>query len=454
MKVVALVLGPAGVGLIGTLGQVLGTLSTAFSLGLPTSGVRYVNATSDPSAKCAARAAVRVGLWFAGTFGALLTFAGAGWLSRLVFDSGDYTFHFRLLALGVLLSSLASSETVLLQSARKVAALSLVNVIAGVASLGVVLPLVLIWELDAMSVILLATPFATWLAGLVAVRLSRLGVQYAQLRTAVTEHLWPMLKLGAAVVASALIGGAVLVFVRSQITRDIGLEASGHFQAAWVISMTYIGFVLSAMTNDFYPRLSESAHDPSAFNKQVSDQIELTVLLGGPALLGTYVFAEAIVRLLYSSEFDPAVSTLRWQLLGDAIKLMAWPLGFILLSLGKSLAFLVGEILWNTTYLVVVMALMPRLGLDATGMAFLAAYLMYLLYLLMVARRLRRLRISARTLSVIAVLASCTLVVFAALRLPELGRGVAIGAFLFLSAWSVVALLILTGKLRPLRSGG
>ena len=41
----------------------------------------------------------------------------------------------------------------------------------------------------------------------------------------------------------------------------LGLDAAGQFAAAWGITVTYVGFLLSAMGMDYYPRLAEIVHD-------------------------------------------------------------------------------------------------------------------------------------------------------------------------------------------------
>ena len=68
------------------------------------------------------------------------------------------------------------------------------------------------------------------------------------------------------------------------IQQKLSAESLGYFQAAWAISMTYIGFVLSAMGTDYYPRLTQTIHDRIKVNRLVNEQTEVAILLAGPVL--------------------------------------------------------------------------------------------------------------------------------------------------------------------------
>ncbi|WP_294172016.1 hypothetical protein, partial [uncultured Sphingomonas sp.] len=102
-----------------------------------------------------------------------------------------------------------------------------------------------------------------------------------------------------------------------------------------------------------------------------------------------------IVQLLYSPEFEPAAALLRWQIAGDLIKIASWPLGFTLLAAGRGRAFMLTEALGAAVLVGITAALLPRAGLLAPGMAYVATYLVYLCVVFALARRLIGYRPSA-----------------------------------------------------------
>ena len=77
--------------------------------------------------------------------------------------------------------------------------------------------------------------------------------------------------------------------------------------------MTYIGFVLQAMSVDYYPRLAAAIADHDAVNRMVNEQTEVALLLAGPVLLAMLGLAPWVIDVLYSPQFSEAAAILRWH---------------------------------------------------------------------------------------------------------------------------------------------
>jgi PST family polysaccharide transporter len=94
-----------------------------------------------------------------------------------------------------------------------------------------------------------------------------------------------------------------------------------------------------------------------------------------------------VIHLLYAASFTPAIEILRWQILGDVLKVASWPLGFLILAAGDGKTFFLTE----TTALLVLTGLItglaPIMGLPITGIAYLAMYAFYLPLVYWLARR-------------------------------------------------------------------
>ena len=162
------------------------------------------------------------------------------------------------------------------------------------------------------------------------------------------------------------------------VQNDLGEESLGYFQAAWAISMTYIGFVLGAMGTDYFPRLAAVIQNHDQANRLVNEQTEVAILLAGPVLLGMLALAPWVLQLLYSPEFAPAATVLRWQILGDVLKVVSWPLGFITIAAGRGRLFMFTEASAVAVFVLITWLALPAMGIEATGVGFFAMYLFYL----------------------------------------------------------------------------
>ena len=107
-------------------------------------------------------------------------------------------------------------------------------------------------------------------------------------------------------------------------------------------------------------------------------------------MIGMMALAPLTVELLYSEEFAVAAGILRWQVLGDVLKITSWPLAVALLASGASRAMVTAELCAALTFVLAVWTGLPYLGIEATGPAFLAMYTVHLpVTLLLVRKRLR-----------------------------------------------------------------
>ena len=69
----------------------------------------------------------------------------------------------------------------------------------------------------------------------------------------------------------------------------------------------------------------------------------MTILVCAPVCVGLIGLAPRAARICFSAEFEATADILRWQVVGDIMKVMAWPLGFVLLARGDGRRYLVLE---------------------------------------------------------------------------------------------------------------
>ncbi len=186
-----------------------------------------------------------------------------------------------------------------------------------------------------------------------------------------------LIGLGLAFVAAGVATAGATYFIRSAIVGHLGLEAAGHYQAAFALSGMYVGIILSAMGSDFYPRLTAIAADNAACNRLVNEQSEVALLIAAPGIVATLALAPLIISALYSAEFLPAIDVLRWQILGLLGRIVSWPLGFVILAKGRGKVFATTEIVTSIIHVLLVTFAMRNWGLTGTGMAFFVLYLFH-----------------------------------------------------------------------------
>jgi O-antigen/teichoic acid export membrane protein len=387
VKMLAVLLGPAGIGLMGILMAIMSTGSTFFGMGLGTSGVRELALNN----KCIEKLElVRKALFSAnlllGFLALIFVFVFKSQLSQWFFQNGDYQYAILIIAVGVFFSLISGSQRALLQGLRKIPELAKVKVIG--ALVATIIGLLIIWKFGEPGVpfFVITLPVVTCFIAFYYSRqlpqLTTSSISFKQLK----PQWQSMFSLGFMFMLSGLMGVGCQLIVRYIIKQELNIESVGYFQAAWAISMTYISFVLGAMAADYYPRLTQQIHNRDKVNRLVNEQTEVAIIFAAPVLLAMLAFAPLVISLLYSSEFSDSVNILRWQVFGDVLKVISWPLGFIILAKGNSKLFFCTELVWNGSYILFVYFGIDIFGVEITGYAFAASYLILLLVVYLLAR--------------------------------------------------------------------
>jgi len=179
--------------------------------------------------------------------------------------------------------------------------------------------------------------------------------------------------------------------------------------------------ILQAMGTDFYPRLVGAIEDVGESNRLVNEQARVSLLLAGPGVLATLAFAPFALWLLYSPAFAPAAEVLRWICLGIALRVVAWPMGYILVARNARSLFVATELFWAVLNVGLTLILVRSIGLEGAGIGFFLSYVAHSIVIYAIVRRLTGFRWSRANLATGGVyLASIAAAAVAFLLLPEM----------------------------------
>lgn len=452
-KALAVLLGPAGVGLVGLYSSVLDLARSLAQMGTNSSGVRQIAeavGTGDQQ-RIAMTSAVlaRLVAWL-GVAGSLLMVAGAPWISEWTFGDTGHTTAIMLLALALLLRVVADGQVALLQGLRRMA--DLAKLAAWGALLGSLacVALVYVWGEDGIVPSLVAMSAAALAATWWYRRRLSLAAPLALPRAVFTEESRALLKLGAAFLISGLLMMGAALAVRSIVLRMAGLEAAGLYQAAWTIGGMYVSLVLQAMGTDFYPRLVGAIQQPEQANQLVNEQAQVSLLMAAPGVIATLAFAPTVMELLYSPAFAAGTEILRWLCLGMALRVITWPIGYIIVARNSQPVYIATELAWTVVHLAMAWWFVERYGAAGAGMAFAASYVFHGLMIYPIVRRMTGFRWSADNLRTGSVFVLAIGAVFLMLQWLPLWPGLGVGALATLLS-AVVSVRLLTRLLPPSR---
>lgn len=420
VKVLAVRLGPAFFGTMSLYTNVINTISSLTSLGIGQSAVRDIAAAAESGDEqgVARKVAVlhRV-VWVTGMFG-LVTMAGLAVPASIwVFGNDDHAWAIGVLAVIVLLTQIQAGQSALLSGLRRIGDMARMNVIGGVLSTS--LAIVLLLVLGEKGIV----PF------LIAVAVGQLAASWwyaSRIKLASVNVTWrecyyesrEMVHLGLSIVVSGVAVTLSTLLVLTILRKLAGESAVGLYQSALTISNIYVGFILQAMSSEYFPRLSGVADDRNLRNQAVNEQTEMAMLLAVPGLVAMLVLADILIPVLYSSRFDGATEILHWQVLGMLGSVISWPQGFILMARSDKTALLFSEWTISASLVILVGLGVYYFGYVGAGMAFAANSFLHVLLIAWLVRRKHDFSLNKSTLDIILAGLSLVVIEFGVTFIP------------------------------------
>ncbi len=387
-KVIALLLGPAGMGIAGLLNSTITLVGSLTNFGLGISAVKDIAAANESEDNLRISRVIMVMrrlVWITGLLGALVTLVLSPWLSELSFGNGDYTIAFRWLSITLLFKQLTSGQYVLLQGLRKLNHLAKANMLGSVFGLFISVPLYYYLELEGIVPAIITTALMTFVIN--RYFSSKIKIQKVDVSFKETKVIGKgMVLMGFMLSLSGIMTYAESYIIRIFISNTGGVEEVGLYNAGIAIITTYVGLVFTAMGTDYYPRLSGVAHDNEKATVLINQQAEIALLILAPILAVFLIFIDWVVIILYSDKFIGVSSMIYWAALGMFFKAASWSIAFIFIAKGASRLFF-----WNELVAIIVLGGSNILGyyfwgLTGLGISFIIAYVIYLLQVYLIAK--------------------------------------------------------------------
>jgi O-antigen/teichoic acid export membrane protein len=378
-KVVAILLGPLGMGVSGLLLNTTGMIQSLTNFGLSTSAVKDIAQANE--SKNNARIAIVVQVlkrlvYFTGLTGMLLTFILAPILSDLTFGNDEYSIAFRWLSVTLLFNQLASGQNVLLQGTRKLAYLAKSNMLGSFLGLFISLPLYFFYGIDGIVPAIIGTSLLTFCISFYFA--SKINFERPHITFSETKKEGKaMLKLGFVLSLSGLMTSIAAYIVSIYISSKGGVEEVGLYNAGFTIVGTYVGLVFTAMITDYYPRLSGIVSCSKKSISLINQQSIIAILILGPILVFFIVFIKYIVIVLLTEKFISVISFVHWAALGVYFKAISWALAIYILAKGVAKLYFINALIFNIYMLVFNIIGYYFGGLSGLGITFLVGYGLY-----------------------------------------------------------------------------
>lgn len=368
-KLVAMILGPNGMGLISLFNSTIKLISDSTNLGIGMSAVKNISEDFDhatPSRLSHTIRTIRSWSLITALFGMLVCIVFSPVFNHVTFSWGNHTLHFILLSPIVALMAVTTGEMAILKGTRRLKNLALISICNVVGALLISVPAYYYFGIKGIIPSLLGIAIFQMVATI------RYSYKYYPLHFSFTRPVlgegMGMVRLGIAFVVAGVFGSGAEFVIRSYLSHTSSLDIVGFYNAGYVITMTYASMVFSAMETDYFPRLSSISETGEKLNLVANRQIEVSILLLAPLLTFFMVFMPILLPLLYSSKFVPVINMAQIAIFSMYMRAVYLPVEYISLSRRDSRAYLIQEAFSALIMAVCVMVGYRLKGLDGTGL--------------------------------------------------------------------------------------
>ena len=367
-KLVAMILGPEGMGLMSLFNSTIKLVSDSTNLGISMSAVRDISEAYEQGDEEKVQHVVKlIRVWslLTALLGMFICVALSPLLNKWTFTWGDHTLHFILLSPVVALTAIMGGELAILKGTRQLKHLAVLSIYSMLGAFVFSVPLYYIWREQAIVPSLFVIALIQLLFTILfSYRLFPLRLSS---NAKMIGEGMGMVKLGIAFVMSGILGSGAEFVIRSYLNNIGDLTIVGLYNAGYMMTMTYAGMVFQAMETDYFPRLSAVRGIGDEMNLVVNRQIEVSILLVSPLLVAFIVGAPILLPLLYSGKFMPVIGMMKITLLAMYVRAITLPIEYIALSKGDSKSYLFLEFVYDVAVVAFVILGYQVLGLTGTG---------------------------------------------------------------------------------------
>lgn len=386
-KIIAVHLGPSGLGLMGQLSNfitiVLVLGGTAFSNGI----VKYVSQYYKESPEripALVSTSFKLTILFSLITSLLLVALSVPLSSWILFDK-KYFFLFIIFGAVLIFSSLNSVILAIVNGRKDFKKFNILSISGNIIALAYSSLLIIFGKVNGALISLVTTQVIIFLISVIGVRKENWFSKHFLWQAADERIVKNLMKFFALGLVSSLLSPIVLLLIRNMIIKDISVSAAGFWELTNRISAMYLMFFSLTLTTYYLPRFSEITARAELYRELRKLYLLMIPLLCVTAIL-IYILRDFVIVTFFSKEFMEATQLFKFQLLGDILKISSWILGFQLLAKALIKVTIFTELFFNLIYFGTSYFFLKWYGLIGVSYAYFLSYLIYLPSLIIIVR--------------------------------------------------------------------
>lgn len=386
VKVVASIIGPAGVALVGQLNNFASIVMQFASGGINSGITKYVAEYKEYDSKITQylSTALRI-TGICSLICSVLLIMLHRYISELIMLSPDYEYVFVIFGLTVFMYALNNLLTSVINGYKEFKKFVNINIANSIFGVIFTVTLVFFWHLEGaligavtyQSLMLIVTVFMVrklpWF---------KWEFFHKRISRVITGRYF---RYSLMAITTAMTVPVIQMLLRGYVMAEISTVEAGWWEGMNRISNMYLMVITSSFGVYYLPRLSE-LKDPAEIRHEIFKAYKVIVpmLLAGFVVI--YFLRFFIIRLLFTPEFLPMQQLFAWQMAGDFFKICSWLLAYMMVAKAMTRLFVSTEIIFGLTYLGLGYLFVHINGIVGLTQGYLVNYILYIITMIIAFR--------------------------------------------------------------------
>ena len=370
-KIVAILLGAEGIGLLGIYSSTIALIQQGAGLGISQSGVRDIADAKGKEDKIQFSKIINVInkiVLFTGLLGCVLTLALSKYLSKWTLGDTKHVIAYCIISVVVFCNIINEGKQAILKGARQMKALANASIIGVSVGFITAIPLYYFWGKAGIVPELLISSICAYLISNSYVNRIRYDKLNLSIKQAISLSKNTIVAGGALMLSNFLAHLANIIII-AYIRKAGGLVDVGIFNAGTVIMTTYFGVIITALSTDYFPRISALWNNNKAIEEELNKQSIVSLILCCPLFVIFITLMPLFIRILYTEEFLPAVDFIKFGVIGTVITIVSNQVDMILIAKFKVKIFFIIAILYRLLQVTINILLYNAYHLKGTGIS-------------------------------------------------------------------------------------
>ena len=388
IKIIASILGPSGIALIGQLNNFTTIIMAIASAGINQGVTKYISEykTDEGEVKKYIRTSFQITFLFSIASGILLLIFSE-YLSQTIFKSSEFAYVFVLFGCVIVLYALNNLMLSIVNGYKEYKKYVKINIINSLVGLVFTVTLVYFWELKGALISFISYQSVMFFVTFWMLR-KKIWIQFLKFSWNFDIIIYrKYLQYTLMAITTAVTVPVSQLYIRSYVIQNISMTDAGYWESMNKLSAMYLMIITSSLSVYFLPKLAELNTD-ALIRKEIFNAYKIILPFLAVALGMIYVLKFIIIRILFSEEFLPMSTLFKYQLIGDFLKISSWLLAFLMIAKSMHVRFITTEILASASFVLLSLYFVKVNGVLGITQAYMFNYGMYLILMIILFRKL------------------------------------------------------------------